>query len=72
MADQKPDNEKGMTFTAKVRILEAVCGIDYPTDEEHNFRLAIMKSLGLDLKLAEVRNVTITGPGGATRRAQRT
>ncbi len=63
MADQKPDNEKGMTFTALVRIHEANCGIDYPTDQEQNFRLAIMKAMARELKLEELRDRPITGPG---------
>jgi hypothetical protein len=56
-----PQNEMGKTFTAKVRILEAVCGIDFPNEEEQNFRVAVMKSIGVDLRLAEVRALTITG-----------
>ena len=63
MAD-KPDIDMGKTFTALVRIHEANCGIDYPTDEEHNFRLAIMKKLGLQLGLSEVRDLGVSGPGG--------
>jgi hypothetical protein len=63
MADQKPDNEKGMTFTALVRIHEANCGIDYPTDQEQNFRLAIMKAMARELKLEELRPLAISGPG---------
>ena len=70
MSDQKPDEEKGKTFTAKVRILEAVAKIDFPSEEEHNFRIAIMKSIGLDLKLAEMRTVSITGPGKGRPRPQ--
>jgi len=51
MADTKPDNEKGMTFTALVRIHEANCGIDFPTDIEQNFRIAIMKAIADQLRL---------------------
>lgn len=68
MADLKPDNEKGMTFTAKVRILEAVCGLDYPNADEQNFRIAVMKSLGIDMGLAEMRKVTISGSGRGVNR----
>jgi len=63
MADQKPDNEKGMTFTALVRIHEANCGIDFPTDVEQNFRIAIMKKLARELGLSELKNSVIGGPG---------
>ncbi|HEX4084340.1 MAG TPA: hypothetical protein VHY22_05480 [Chthoniobacteraceae bacterium] len=63
MADTKPDNEKGMTFTALVRIHEANCGIDYPTDVEQNFRIAIMKAIARDLGLEQLKTTIITGPG---------
>ncbi len=45
-----------------VRIHEANCQIQYPTPEEANFRLAVMKALGLDLGLKEIRPLTIDGP----------
>ena len=45
-----------------VRIHEANCHIPYPTPIEGNFRLAIMKKLGLQLALKEVRSANITGP----------
>ncbi len=45
-----------------VRIHEANCKIDYPTIDEANYRLAIMKKLGLLFGLKEMRNLTITGP----------
>ena len=47
-----------------VRIHEANCHIPYPTRDEANFRLAIMKKLGLQFTLREVRPATIQGPGG--------
>ncbi|HEV2210981.1 MAG TPA: hypothetical protein VG167_19585 [Verrucomicrobiae bacterium] len=49
-----------------VRIHEANCHIEYPTPEEANFRLAIMKQLGREYGLKELRNVAITGPVTAT------
>jgi hypothetical protein len=64
----KPDSEMGKTFTAKVRILEAVCGIDFPTQDEHRFRVAIMKSIGKDLYLPEVRNLAIAGDAPGVQR----
>ncbi len=42
-----------------VRIHEANCKIDFPTPEEAAFRLAIMKKLGLDLGLKEIRSAQI-------------
>jgi hypothetical protein len=45
-----------------VRIHEANCKIDYPTRDEANFRLAIMKRLGLQFALREVRPAGIDGP----------
>ena len=45
-----------------VRIHEANCKIDYPTRDEANFRLAIMKKLGLTFALKELRPSTIDGP----------
>ena len=45
-----------------VRIHEANCNIEYPTRDEANFRLAIMKKLGLEFSLKEVRLAAIEGP----------
>jgi len=55
-----------------VRIHEANCKIDFPTPEESAFRLAIMKKLGLDLGLREIRAAVIDLPSksGGTRRAE--
>ena len=45
-----------------VRIHEANCHIEYPTPEEANFRLAIMKQLGREFGLKELRAASIAGP----------
>lgn len=45
-----------------VRIHEANCQIEYPTPDEANFRVAIMKQLGREFGLKEIRNAAITGP----------
>jgi len=45
-----------------VRIHEANCGIEHPTAEESNFRIAIMKKLGSEFGLREMRPYHITGP----------
>ncbi len=45
-----------------VRIHEANCGILFPSGDEVNFRLAIMKKLAQDLGLKELRGSSITGP----------
>jgi hypothetical protein len=68
MADITPDKEKRMTFTALVRIHEANCGIDYPSDLEQNFRIAIMKAIADQLRLRELRHMTLAGPGKGVRR----
>ena len=45
-----------------VRIHEANCNIPYPTPAEANFRLAIMKKLGEQYQLKELRTAVIDGP----------
>lgn len=45
-----------------VRIHEANCNLEYPTPAEANFRLAIMKKLGEQYRLKELRAATIDGP----------
>jgi hypothetical protein len=45
-----------------VRIHEANCAIEYPSRDESNFRLAIMKKIGLQFELKETRPVQIAGP----------
>jgi hypothetical protein len=45
-----------------VRIHEANCKIEYPSPDELNYRIAIMKKLGVLLGLKEVRTATIGGP----------
>lgn len=42
-----------------VRSFEASCKIEHPTTEERNFRIALMKRLGLAFGLKEVRDVSI-------------
>jgi hypothetical protein len=49
-----------------VRIHEANCKIEYPTPEEANFRIAIMKQLGREFGLKELRGSAIGGPVTAT------
>lgn len=45
-----------------VRIHEANCKIEYPAPDELNYRIAIMKKLGLMLGLKEVKAMRIDGP----------
>lgn len=45
-----------------VRIHEANCQIEHPTPEEQAFRMAIMKKLGQEYKLLELRALTFTPP----------
>ncbi len=46
-----------------VRTFEASCKIDHPTDDERNFRVALMKKLGTSWGLKELRAVTIQPAG---------
>lgn len=57
-----------------VRIHEANCKIDYPTVDELNFRIAIIKRLGVSLGLKELRGTEIDGPAttGIPRPGKRT
>jgi len=59
----KVDSEMGKTFTALVRIHEANCHLEYPSEIEQNFRIAIMKKIAQDLNLQELRPATLGGPG---------
>ncbi len=45
-----------------VRAFEASCKIEYPSDEERAFRIALMKRLGAEWNLRELRDKVITGP----------
>ena len=47
-----------------VRIHEGNCGILFPSRDEANFRLAIMKKLGEALGLKELRKASIEGTPG--------
>jgi predicted PP-loop superfamily ATPase len=49
-----------------VRIHEANCRIEYPSKDEANFRLAIMKRFGLQFALKEVRQAQVEGPSTST------
>ncbi len=49
-----------------VRIHEANCAIEYPTRDEANFRLAVMKKIGLQFELRETRPIQIAGPVAPT------
>lgn len=45
-----------------VRCLEATCQIEHPSPEEANFRVAIMKKLGQEYGLRELRGASFAGP----------
>ena len=45
-----------------IRIHEANCKIEYPTVDEANFRVAVMKKIGLTFGLGAVRTAKIDGP----------
>lgn len=57
-----PTKEELQERAQLVRIHEANCKIEYPTRDEANFRIAIMKKLGLEFSLKEVRPATVEGP----------
>ena len=54
-----------------VRIHEANCGLLFPSHDEINFRLAIMKKLAQDLGLKELRSATIEGPDAGAKSFKR-
>jgi hypothetical protein len=60
--NDRPDTELGKTFTALVRIHEANCKIDFPSDIEQNFRVAVMKKIAAELGLRELHTASIAGP----------
>jgi hypothetical protein len=49
-----------------VRIHEANCQIEHPTPDEANFRVAVMKKIGLEFGLRELRGTLIAGPVNRT------
>jgi hypothetical protein len=57
-----PTKEELTERAQLIRIHEANCKIDYPSADEINFRLAVMKKLGLTLGLKELRTAKIDGP----------
>lgn len=57
-----PTKEELTERAQLIRIHEANCKIDYPSVDELNFRLAVMKRLGLALGLKELRPLMIDGP----------
>ena len=57
-----PTKEELQQRAQLVRIHEANCKIEYPTRDEANFRVAIMKKLGLEFALKELRHAAIDGP----------
>lgn len=48
-----------------VRIHEANCQLPFPTPEECNFRMAIMKKLAQELCLRELRASSLRAPQGS-------
>lgn len=45
-----------------VRVHEANCHIEHPSPDEANFRIAVMKQIGVAFALREVRKIEIIGP----------
>ena len=48
-----------------VRVFTASCEIRFPTQHEINFRLAVMKELGVAFHLKEMKHMEIMGPAPA-------
>jgi hypothetical protein len=63
-----PSPDRDFTPAEIVRIHEANCQIGFASAEEQNFRLAMMKFIGRRLGLAELRGVSLAGPGVAVPR----
>lgn len=59
--------EENVRRAQLVRTYEASCKIEFPTPDESNFRLAVMKALGVSFNLREVRDKEIAGPVTETR-----
>jgi hypothetical protein len=65
-----PTKEQLQQRAQLVRIHEANCQIEYPTRDEANFRVAIMKKLGLEFSLRELRATQLAGPITQDRKRQ--
>src|SRR5579885_3660746 len=63
-----PDTERGFTPAELVRIHEANCQIDFASQDEQNFRIAMMKFIGRRLGLGELKTAQIVGPGKGVQR----
>jgi len=65
-----PDTERDFSPAEIVRMFEASCKIDYPTETERAFRMALMKMIAKRIGLKEYRDASISAPG-QPRAAQR-
>ena len=70
MSDDR--EEMGMTFTSLVRIHEANCKVEFPSDDQANFTLAIEKEIARRLGLAELKQKQIQGPARGLQRPKNT
>lgn len=57
-----PSKEELTERAQLVRMFEASCAIHFPTPQDLNFRLAVMKKLGLEFDFKEMRKVEVGGP----------
>ena len=57
------DPNRDFTPAEIVRIHEANCNLEYASQEEQNFRQAMMRFIARKLSLAELKNSTVTGTG---------
>jgi hypothetical protein len=52
-----------------IRMYEAACSIAHPDDEDKRFRCAVMRKIGLEYGLREMRQWTVGGNTPPTQRA---
>lgn len=45
-----------------VRVYEANCGIEHPTDDDLKFRRTLSIKLGCEYELAQYKNIAVPGP----------
>jgi hypothetical protein len=58
-----PDPARGYSPTEKVRIFESSCQIDFPSPDEQNFRIAMMKMFAREMGLQELKAMKMVGAG---------
>ena len=62
------DTNRDFSPAEYVRIHEANCQIQFPTADEQNFRIAMMKHIARKIGLAELKTAVLTGTGQGVQR----